>query len=191
MKEDISSSLISILTSEYQSLKSEQAMRINLRDNSISVNLMTLTAVSTVAFSQSPVNLFLLLVIPIVNAIYYWTYLNNDILIEQLRFFFKEEFPKRVYKSFINSGIKCTPNDINSIIGGWESYHRGENTKRKIRKSFNSLTLFLSFLGSSIVVLIITFNVSIGENIFSLMVWIIDLIITLLMLYTIIKTRHI
>lgn len=190
-KQNISTDLISVLTSEYSSLKAEQTMRIGVRDNTISLNLMTLAAITTVAFAQSPINLLLLLVIPLVNAIYYWTYLNNDLLIEQLRYFLKEEFPNRVYMAFKNSEINCTNKDITNIIGGWESYHRAKKNKRKIRKFFNSVTLFLSFLGSSLAVLIVTFDVCFNSETLPMIAWLFDLLLTLLMLYTIIKTNDI
>jgi len=120
--------MISILLEEYKALKSEQLERIKTRDNLIYISLGIFGAIFSFAMYKGIVNMgdrsIVLLLMPTVSLVLSWIYISNDEKVSQIgKYIRKELIPK----------IKELLDTNDSIIFGWETYHRSDY-KRITRK---------------------------------------------------------
>jgi hypothetical protein len=144
-------SILKILLSEYDKLKSEQLARIGFRDNLLYVTLGLLGAI--ISFSVGKGNPYAFLVIPWACLILGWTYLANDEKISAIGKYVRYTLTDR-----INKQISCTDKEL---VYGWETVHRSDNS-RKRRKIEQLIIDEITFIGSGIVA-IIAFGQSVSQ----------------------------
>src|SRR5579871_4940077 len=98
---DTTSHSLEIYKAEYDRLKAEQTQRIQFRDNLLMAHLTVVGAVIgfIVANSANPLIAYAYLIIPWTSSIIGWTYLNNDILISNIRDYLRDELSPILVKN--------------------------------------------------------------------------------------------
>ena len=181
--------LIGVLQSEYQSLKAEQTGRISIRENAFISNFLAIGVVASISFTSHPININVLLLIPLTSSCICWVYLNNDIMINKLRIYFTTEFPEKVIQTLNKHEERFSRNDVLDIIASWEHFHRKKDKYRKFRKILNTFFVFLGFVIISVSSLTVTAEVSFSSSVINISVWIFDALLTILMLVALIVTK--
>jgi len=181
--------LIAILQSEYQSLKAEQTYRITIRENAFISNFLAIGVVVSISFTSNPINISILLLIPLISSCICWVYLNNDIMISKFRLYFTTEFPEKVIQTLSIGNENFSREEVLSIIGSWEHFHRKHDKYRKIRKVLNTFFVFLGFIVISISSLIVTAQLTFSSLKFDVVIWIFDSILIAIMLIALIITK--
>lgn len=138
--------MLNILITEYSTLKSEQLARIKIRDNFIYISL----GIFGTIFSFSMFNIgtsvtsdksMVLLLIPTVSFILSWFYIDNDEKVSQIGKYIRKELTPKI-KEFLDTD--------DSMIFGWESYHRSDH-KRITRKTLQVTIDVITFVLPAVV----------------------------------------
>ena len=183
--------LLPILQAEYQALKQEQTSRIGIRENALYTNFLAVAGIATIAFSQKPVELLVLLAIPLSSCCIYAVYLNQDITITNLRRFFAEDFPKRVIAALDLPDDEAVKREFTSIIASWETIHRSTGSHRHIRKILHTVFVLLTFLGASAAALYTTYGLATSGGYMLRGFWMLDCCLVITMVIALIITADI
>jgi hypothetical protein len=133
-----------ILMREYTAIKDEQVKRIGMRDQTQFVALGVVGAVFTFAFEGNE-HLHALLIVPWAAAILGWSYLANDDSVTRIGKYFRGPYETRLRK--------VAPLTEERPLG-WEYHHRADPL-RKPRKYVQLLVDLVSFVGPSILAIVI------------------------------------
>lgn len=122
--------------SEYDKLKSEQAQRIQFRDNLLMAHLTVVGAIIgfVVANPKNPYIAYAYLLIPWTSSILLWAYLNNDAIISRIRDYIAGELADEVAKRF----------DVPDAFA-WERRHQSDAVRR-LRKWVQAVMEFATFI---------------------------------------------
>ncbi len=181
--------LIAIMQSEYLALKAEQTYRITIRENAFISNFLAIGVIISISFTNQPINLMVLLLIPLVSSCICWVYLNNDIIVNKFRIYFTDEFPEKVIQIFIRSKENITREDILNIIASWEHFHRKKDKFRRLRKILNTFFVFLGFIVISISTMVVTAPLLFTTSRLDTIIWVFDCVLILIMLVALTVTR--
>jgi hypothetical protein len=143
---------IDILLKEYDTLKSEQSVRIGFRDNLLYVTLTLFGGILAYTFAKdnqgNDLSVLSLLILPWVSLIMGWTYLVNDQKISAIGEYIRENLAKKLAPHL---GI-TEPSEIENILA-WEIAHRSDK-HRKFRKIQQLVVDEITFVFSGMVALI-------------------------------------
>lgn len=181
--------LIAILQSEYQALKAEQTYRITIRENAFISNFLAIGVVASISFTSNPINISVLLLIPLMSSCICWVYLNNDIMVSKFRLYFTNEFPEKVIQTLNRDKENFSREEVLSVIASWEHFHRKHDKYRKLRKVLNTFFVFLGFIVVSISSLVVTAQLTFSTLKFDVVIWIFDAILIAIMLIALIITK--
>ena len=102
---------------EYSALKTEQNVRIAMRDHILYANIGSIGALCY--YSATPEHIQLgWLAISLVSFLLGWTYFSNDVKVTQIRRYIREKLSGRVNEA----------DEDTCPLFGWESYHRERHT---------------------------------------------------------------
>lgn len=120
---------LEVYKAEYDRLKAEQTQRIQFRDNLLMAHLTVVGALIgfIVANDKNPFIHYAYLIIPWTSSIIGWAYLNNDILISNIRDYLRDDLSARLKSCFeVRQPFK------------WE-HDVGNTTLWRVRKSVQSM----------------------------------------------------
>jgi len=123
---------------EYQKLKDEQSKRIGFRDNLIYVMLAAFGAIFSYVSNQPSKDA--LLVVPIINFIIGWTYINNDLKVSQI-----SNYVKDILAIKLGSSTKPSSDDVFL----WETYLK-KQSHRSFRKFIQKFVDLFTFVGTGL-----------------------------------------
>ena len=128
---------VTVLLSEYDSLKAEQRSRIGFRDNLLYAALTAMAAIATVTAGAGRLELLLLL--PLVTTVLGWTHLTNDHLITEIGRYVREGLGPRL-AGLVDDGSSDIP------MFEWETEHSGDRrrtSRKRLQLAVNLLTFCL------------------------------------------------
>lgn len=134
-----------IILEEYKVLKLEQLERIKIRDNLIYISLGVFGAIFSYAMYSGITNMgdrsLVLLLLPTVSLVLSWVYINNDEKVSHIGKYIRKELTPKI-KELLDTD--------DSIIFGWETYHRSDY-KRVTRKAMQVTIDIIAFAMPAVV----------------------------------------